>query len=155
MRRVLAIFGLVIGLATIGYAVVLFTSEPPAAEGAAAVEPTAIVVEGTDIGETAVHTEVPARVRIHNNSNGAIRFIGGPNGCQPGGCMRTTGKCPLTISPNSVEEIPLSVSVSMLGTFRLAVCVYLDVAGAAVERVVYLSGIGIPSVHIPATPERP
>lgn len=152
MCRVVTIGALVIGFATIGYAVSLFMAspaQPPTVEG------TAILVEGADIGEIPVSVMVPVHIRIHNNSNVAIRFIGGPNGCQRGGCMKTTGTCPLTIEANSVAEIPLDVSVSGLGSFQLEVSVYLDLAGSAVERTVYLTGHGIPAAESNSIPTKP
>ena len=120
MCRVVTIGALAIGLATIGYAISLFMASPAQPPK---VERTAIVVEGADVGETTIGVIVPVHIRIHNNSNVAIRFIGGPNGCQRGGCMKTTGPCPLTIDANSVADVPLDLSVSMLGSYQLSVCV--------------------------------
>lgn len=137
--RVFAWIGIAIGLGAIGCAAALVLERLPT------VEPGAIVVEGPDIGTTAVYTEVPAAVRIHNNSDVPIRFIGGPNGCQRGGCMHTTGPCPLTIPAHETADVPLAVTVSTVGPFRLSVCVYLDLAGVAVERTVDLTGTGIPA----------
>lgn len=152
MCRVVTICGLVIGFATIGYAVSLFVTSHTQLP---TVERTAIVVEGADIGEIPVGVMVPVHIRIHNNSNVAIRFIGGPNGCQPGGCMNTTGTCPLTIEANSVAEIPLDVRASILGSFQLEVCVYLDLAGAAVQRTVHLTGQAVPATGNEATLAKP
>lgn len=130
-----------IGVAAIGCAAALFLSKAPT------VDPGTVVVEGTDVGERPVYAELPAIVRIRNNSDAPIRFVGGPNGCQPGGCMHTTGPCPLVIPAHSAQDIPLAVSVSTPGPFRLGVCVYLDVAGVAVERTVDLTGTGVPSAR--------
>ncbi|MSR51663.1 MAG: hypothetical protein EXS09_00015 [Gemmataceae bacterium] len=152
MCRVVTIGALAIGLATIGYAISLFMASPAQPPK---VERTAIVVEGADVGETTIGVIVPVHIRIHNNSNVAIRFIGGPNGCQRGGCMKTTGPCPLTIDANSVADVPLDLSVSMLGSYQLSVCVYLDIAGSAVERTVYLTGHGIPAAESNSIPTKP
>ncbi len=152
MNRIIAICGLVIGFGVIGYAVLIFTTDTAQAPK---VEPAAIVVEGADIGEIPIGGMVPVHIRIHNNSNVAIRFIGGPNGCQPGGCMNTTGTCPLTIEANSVAEIPLDVRASILGSFQLEVCVYLEVAGAAVYRTVNLTGYAVPAAENEAVFAKP
>jgi len=152
MSRVVLICGFIIGLAAIGYAIALFaenTKQP------VIVEREAVVVQGAELGETPIYAMTPIRFRIQNNSNVAIRFIGGPNGCQPGGCLKTTGPCPLTIEANSVAEIPLDVSVSTLGSFQLEVCVYLDLAGVGVARTVYLTGTGVPATEEAATLARP
>jgi len=98
MTRIIAICGLIVGLAALGYAVLLFCEHP---EQPHTVESGTVVVEGAELGEVGLQSIVPAYIRIHNNSNVAIRFIGGPNGCQPGGCMKTTGQCPLTIDANA------------------------------------------------------
>jgi len=142
MCRAVTICGLVIGFATIGYSISLFMASPAQPR---TVERSEIVVEGADIGEVPVGVMVPVRIRIHNNSNVAIRFVGGPNGCQRGGCMKTTGPCPLSIDANSVVEIPLDVCASIAGSFQLEVCIYLDLAGAAVLRTVHLTGYAVPA----------
>jgi hypothetical protein len=147
-RRAVAAGGLVVGLGLIVYAAVMMvadarTTGAPASGGTEPVDGDAVVVEGADLGDIPTGADVPAHVLIHNRSNSPVRFIGGPNGCQPGGCLRTTGICPMTIPSNSVGDVPLSVSVSAQGSFRLTVSVYLDITGAAVERTVYLTGRGV------------
>jgi hypothetical protein len=134
--KAIGIAGFGLGLAAIAYAVVLLTAKPEA------VDPAAVAVEGAEIGEAPLFTEVPAIVRIRNDSPVAIRFVGGPDGCQPGGCMHTTGPCPLTIPANSTAEVPLSVSASRPGPFRLVASIYLDLAGVSVERTVEIAGTG-------------
>ena len=149
MRHVAAACGLLVGVAAVAYAVTLFLSGPRA------IEPGTVVVEGADIGDTAVDTVTPTRIRIRNDSDVAIRFVGGPYGCQPGGCLRTTGECPLTIPARTTAEVTLSVSLSATGPFQLTVPVYLDLAGTGVERTVYLTGTGVQTADNLLPPDYP
>jgi hypothetical protein len=149
MRRLVAACGFLLGLAAIGYAVMLLLAKPTTITAGE------VVVEGTDIGDTAVDTIAAARVVIRNDSNVAIRFVGGPFGCQPGGCLKTIGECPRTIPAHSTAEVILEVSVSAPGSFRLTVPVYLDLAGVGVERTVYLTGTGVPAADNPVTAGQP
>ena len=156
MMRLVASCGLVVGLGLVGYAVKLSVTGPPAADPAAVTAAAAlVVVEGADVGDAAVGAVVPARLVIRNDSAAPIRFVGGPFGCLPGGCLRSTGPCPLTIPPGGAADIPLDVSAAAPGPFRLAAPVFLDVAGAAVERTAYVTGHGVPADDLGATPLRP
>lgn len=142
MRRFLAICGFALGFGAIGYAVTLIVKDTP--KKAPEISREDIVIDEIDIGEATMYGIVPTHLRIHNNSQTAIRFIGGPNGCQPGGCIRTLGPCPLEIEAGTTVEIPLEVSVSAEGSVRLQVDLYLDLAGVGVERTTHLAAVGLP-----------
>lgn len=136
MRYLITMSGVVGGLLLVGYGLNEVRLQPPV------IPVEEVIVDSIDVGEIVLVTPASANITIQNNSNWPIRFIGGPSGCQAGGCLETLGECPCTIPAHSSREIPIEIRVYEPGPFQLSAPVFLDIANASVQRTIHISGVG-------------
>jgi hypothetical protein len=140
MTRIAIKCVLFVGLICMAYAAYLFGVNPSLKSDAQ----DEITLEGSHFGNAPINRIVRAKITVVNKSRFPIRFLGGPDGCQPGGCIKMTGECPQIIDPHSSRDIPLLVSVSQLGNCSLIINVYLDTGGKSTLHQVQIMGCGLP-----------